>query len=146
MRSPLKYLLCCALVLCTLSAFKKNELGSWKEKQLVSPEALLERINKGDTANLLILNTGPVEDIKGAVTIGAVESPKNLEKLQEYLQSVPKEKEIVIYCGCCPLAVCPNLHPAYDMLKSMGFREYKVLKLVHDLQEDWIDKGYPIQQ
>ncbi len=132
-------------LLVIVASFKKGELGSWKEQQLVSPEVLAERINKGDTANLLILNTGPVEDIKGAVNIGAVEDAKNQVKLKAYLETVPRDKEVIIYCGCCPLSVCPNLHPAYDALKSMKFTRYKVLRLTHDLQEDWIDKGYPLQ-
>lgn len=129
----------------SLAAFKEKGTGPWKEKQLLKAEVLAERIKTGDTANLLILNTGPVEDIKGAITFGAVENPDNLEKLKVYLNEVPKDKEIVIYCGCCPLAVCPNLKPAYDALKDMKFQNYKVLRLVQDLQEDWIDKGYPVK-
>lgn len=139
-------LLCLSIIILSLGSFKKGELGNWKEKQLITPEALLKQINKGDTANLLLLNTGPVEDIKGAVTIGAVEDARNLAKLTEYLKDVPKNKQVVIYCGCCPLSVCPNLKPAYNVLKEMKFKNYKILKLTHDLQEDWIDKGYPIQQ
>jgi hypothetical protein len=128
-----------------LVSFKKDELGSWKEKQLIKPEVLAERIQKGDTLNLLILNTGPVEDIKGAVNIGAVEDAKNQARLKEYLKHIPRNKEVILYCGCCPLSVCPNLHPAYDALKAMKFSNYKVLRLTQDLQEDWIDKGYPVQ-
>jgi len=128
-----------------LVSFKKDELGSWKEKQLIRPEVLAERIQKGEPLNLLILNTGPVEDIKGAVNIGAAEDTKNQAKLKEYLKNVPRDKEVIIYCGCCPLSVCPNLHPAYDVLKAMKFGNYKVLRLTQDLQEDWIDKGYPVQ-
>jgi rhodanese-related sulfurtransferase len=138
--------LCLPIIIFASSSFNKAALGNWKEKQLITPEALLEQITKGDTANLLLLNTGPVEDIKGAVTIGAVEDAKNLAKLKEYLKDVPKNKQVIIYCGCCPLSVCPNLKPAYNTLKEMEFKNYKVLKLTHDLQEDWIDKGYPIQQ
>ncbi|WP_162902956.1 rhodanese-like domain-containing protein [Taibaiella koreensis] len=138
-----KYIAAGLLVL-SLSAFKKDELGSWKEKQLADPVALAGRIAKGDTSNLLILNTGPVEDIQGAVNIGAVEDAKNLAKLKDYLQPVARDKEVILYCGCCPLSVCPNLHPAYDMLRAMHFTNYKVLRLTHDLQEDWIDKGYPV--
>ncbi len=140
----LRFLPLMALFVAIVS-FKKDELGSWKEKQLIRPEVLAERIQKGDTLNLLILNTGPVEDIKGAVNIGAVEDAKNQVKLKEYLKQVPKDKEVIIYCGCCPLSVCPNLHPAYNTLKAMKFSNYKVLRLTQDLQEDWIDKGYPVQ-
>jgi rhodanese-related sulfurtransferase len=138
--------MCWPIIILAFASFKKDQLGNWKEKQLITPEALLEQMNRGDTANLLLLNTGPVEDIKGAVTIGVVEDAKNLAKLKEYLKDVPKDKQVVIYCGCCPLSVCPNLKPAYNALKEMEFKNYKILKLTHDLQEDWIDKGYPIQQ
>jgi len=127
------------------TAFKKDELGKWIEKQLMTPEALIAQIRQGDTANLVLLNTGPVEDIQGAITIGAVEDAKNLAKLKEYLKTVPTDKQVVIYCGCCPLSVCPNLMPAYQALKDMRFKNYKVLRLTHDLQEDCIDKGYPTQ-
>lgn len=144
--AKLLLVICWPITILVLTSFKKAELGNWKEKQLITPEALLEQINKGDTANLLLLNTGPVEDIKGAVTIGAVEDAKNLAKLKEYLKGVSKNKQVVIYCGCCPLSVCPNLKPAYQALKEMKFKNYRILKLTHDLQEDWIDKGYPIQQ
>lgn len=148
MKMPAKYLSLLCLMVLTLQVhgFKKGDLGNWKEKQLISPQILLDKINMGDTANLLLLNTGPVEDIKGAVNIGAVEDARHLARLKEYLKDIPKDKEIIIYCGCCPLSVCPNLQPAYDALKKMKFKNYKVLKLTHDLQEDWIDKGYPVQQ
>lgn len=145
MHSSPKYLLYALFAIIFCAAFRNKELGPWKEKQLISTETLAGRIRNGDTARLLILNTGPVENIQGAVTFGAVENPKNLEKLEAYVQTVPKDREIVLYCGCCPLAVCPNLRPAYDMLKSKKFKSCHVLKLVHELQEDWIDKGYPTQ-
>src|SRR4051812_18651977 len=103
MKNMGKFLLAIALPLFVLmaTAFRKDELGSWKEKQLITPEALLDQLKKGDTANLVLLNTGPVEDIQGAVTIGAVEDAKNLVKLKEYLKTIPTDKQVVIYCGCC---------------------------------------------
>ncbi len=56
----------------------------------------------------------------------------------------PRNKEIVIYCGCCPLSGCPNIEPAYRKLEEMKFSNFKILDLPQDLQEDWIDKGYPM--
>lgn len=138
---------CCTVLLLTLllaCGFRKDELGSWKEKQLLKPEVLAERIRKGDTVNLLILNTGPVEDIAGAVHSGAMEETGNPEKLRSYLAAVSRDKEVVVYCGCCPLSVCPNLRPAYDILKELKFSNVKVLRLPNELQEDWIGKGYPM--
>ena len=112
--------------------------------QYIEPLELATLLESPGTDNLLILNTGPVDDIKGAMNIGAVSEPKRLKKLKKLLQKVPKDKEIIIYCGCCPLAGCPNIQPAYDLLSTMNFTNYKVLRLQEDLKVDWIDKGYPM--
>lgn len=132
------------IFLLLFAAFKKKELGIWEKGQLLPAKTLATRINQGDTLNLLIINTGPVDNIKGAITFGAVENPNNLAKLKNYLEQVPRTKEVVIYCGCCPLSVCPNLKPAYDLLGQMKFEQFKVLRLIKEIQEDWIDKGYPM--
>lgn len=138
-----------AIVLCfMLGAMQLNaqDIGDWKMKQLITVESLLKKMNdETKKENLIILNTGPVEDIKGAINIGPVENEKYLNKLATVLDTIPKKKELVIYCGCCPLAVCPNLKPAYDMLKKRKYKNFHVLLLAQDLQEDWIDKGYPVE-
>ncbi|PSK94483.1 rhodanese-like domain-containing protein [Taibaiella chishuiensis] len=118
--------------------------GKWKAEQLISPEILAARIQSGEAANMLILNTGPVEDIPGAVHIGEVEKSANVKKLARFLDDQPRDKEIVIYCGCCPLSGCPNIEPAYKKLAQMKFTNFKILNMPQDLQEDWIDKGYPM--
>jgi hypothetical protein len=127
------------------SSFRKGGTGPWKEEQLIQPEELVQKINKDQAEALLILNTGPVEDIKGAVNIGAAEDAANIRKLKDILVAVPKNKEVIIYCGCCPLSGCPNIKPAYKVLKEMKFERFRILNLVQDLQEDWIDKGYPMK-
>ncbi len=126
------------------TAFKNKETGPWKEKQLIRPEVLAEQINNNDT-NLLILNTGPVENIKGAVGFGEVSEGPALEQLEKYLADMPRDRTIVIYCGCCPLSVCPNIEPAYTSLKKYKFRSVKVLRLIDGLAEDWTDKGFPVE-
>lgn len=118
--------------------------GKWKAEQLISPEILAARIQSGEAANMLILNTGPVEDIPGAVHIGEVEKSANVKKLARFLDDQPRDKEIVIYCGCCPLSGCPNIEPAYKKLAQMKFTNFRILNMPQDLQEDWIDKGYPM--
>jgi len=114
------------------------------DRQYIEPLELATLLESPDAGNMLILNTGPVNDIRGAVNIGAVSEAKNLKKLKKLLRKLPKDKEIVIYCGCCPLAGCPNIQPAYDLLTEMNFTNYKVLNLREDLKTDWIDKGYPM--
>ncbi|MFL6463384.1 MAG: hypothetical protein ACJ73N_03115, partial [Bryobacteraceae bacterium] len=50
---------------------------------------------------------------------------------------------IVIYCGCCPFDKCPNIHPAYNTLKDLGFTDVKVVVNKTNLHTDWVSKGYP---
>lgn len=128
------------LFLTHTQAQEKQSTG----RQYIEPLELATLLESPDAGNILILNTGPVDDIKGAVNIGAVSEAKNLKKLKKLLRKQPKDKEIVIYCGCCPLAGCPNIQPAYDLLASMSFTNYKVLRLNEDLKVDWIEKGYPM--
>ncbi len=140
-----KYLIIIWIIFCAVQ-LKAQKIGDWKMKQLITVEDLVQKTSsESANKNLVILNTGPVEDIPGAINIGPVENQKYIDKLAAVLDTIPTTKEIVIYCGCCPLAVCPNLKPAYDMLKKRKYKSYHVLLLEHDLQEDWIDKGHPVQ-
>ncbi len=68
----------------------------------------------------------------------------NLLKWKNELQKLPRNTDIVIYCGCCPFEHCPNIRPAFKLLNDMGFTNQKLLNLSHNLKADWIDKGYPI--
>jgi hypothetical protein len=51
----------------------------------------------------------------------------------------------VVYCGCCPWDKCPNLKPALDTLRAMGFTRVKALYIPVNLAQDWTAKGYPIE-
>src|SRR5665213_1537528 len=116
----------------------------WQEKQLVEPVVLASAINSSRTNNALIFNIGAVEDIKGAVHIGPVGKKENIEAFKARLKNLPPGTEIVIYCGCCPFAKCPNIRPAFILLQKLGFTHIRVLDLPINLKKNWIDKGYPI--
>ena len=47
--------------------------------------------------------------IPGAVLHGPASSPDGLNSLAAWAQALPRLTNLVIYCGCCPLADCPNL-------------------------------------
>jgi len=118
----------------------------WTADQLMEPQALVSIIqaNKGN-ALPVILNIGSVEAIKGAITTAAVSEPDGFAELKKQLKDIKKDKLIVIYCGCCPLAKCPNIRPAFKELTAEGFTNIKVLDLKKNLQIDWVDKNYPMQ-
>lgn len=118
----------------------------WAADQLMEPQTLVTIIqaNKGN-ALPVILNIGSVESIKGAITTGAVSEPDGFAELKKQLKGIKKDKLIVIYCGCCPLFKCPNIRPAFKELVTEGFTNIKVLNLKKNLQTDWVDKNYPMQ-
>lgn len=116
----------------------------WSAGELLEPSLLAEEIKAGEIHTPLILNIGAVEDIKGAKHIGAVSNAENLEKLRKAVAALPKDTPIVIYCGCCPFAKCPNIRPAFAELKKSGFTEVKLLNLPVNLKTNWIAKSYPL--
>ena len=116
----------------------------WTDNELIEPSALAAKIKINDADNLVIFNIGAVEDIKGAKHIGPVSSAENLEKLKHAIATLPKNTPLVIYCGCCPFAKCPNIRPAYAELKKQGFTDVRVLNLTTNLKTNWIAAGYPL--
>ena len=116
----------------------------WKNSELVEPSELAGQIKAEEANTLMIFNIGAVEDIRGARHIGPVNKAENLEKFKKALAALPKNTSIVIYCGCCPFAKCPNIRPAYLQLKNSGFTHGKVLNLPVNLKTNWITPGYPL--
>lgn len=126
---------------------KKKQLDTdkkYEESQLVAPAIVAQQIKDDDTS-IIIINTGPVDNIKGAIVIGPVEETKYLDKFSATVDTLDKSKTVYIYCGCCPLAVCPNLQPAYAVLKEKGFKDFKIIQMIDGIDEDWISKGYPTE-
>ena len=117
----------------------------WTDKELKDPAALAATIEDPKAAKPVIFNIGPVQQIKGAVEIGPTSVDKNMEKLKQQLAKVPKDKEVIIYCGCCPFRRCPNIRPAFELLKKLKFTKAKLLNLPTSLEDDWISKGYPME-
>jgi hypothetical protein len=75
--------------------------------------------------------------------VGMTEDKKNLEAFKASISKLPRTANIVIYCGCCPFAKCPNVRPAIASLKEMKFTNYHLLNLQDNIKTDWIAKGYP---
>ena len=136
------------ITLTFLSAFIPafSQAGdAWTNADYKDPAALASTLCDTKAAKPVILNIGSVQQIKGAILIGPAGVAKNLDKLKQQVAKLPKDKEIVIYCGCCPFQRCPNAQPAFALLKQMKFTNVKVLKLVTNLNDDWIAKGYPME-
>lgn len=117
----------------------------WKENQLMKTEELASRISLSQTENLLIVSIGPDAVIKGSVDMGPAQNKSNLDNLRKYLEGVSRDKEVVIYCGCCPFSRCPNIRPAFSLLKEMGFKDPKLVDIPQNIRVDWLSKKYPVQ-
>jgi hypothetical protein len=116
----------------------------WTAQQLIEPAELVAAMHGDKAHEPVILNIGAVEDIKDAQHIGPVSQEANLARLKEVVKHLPKNAALVIYCGCCPFAKCPNIRPAFAELKQQGFTQVKVLDLPVNLKTNWIAKGYPL--
>jgi hypothetical protein len=117
----------------------------WTDKQLKDPAVLAAAIADPKAPRPLIFNIGPVQQIKGAIAIGPANKSANLEKLKQQLAKLPKDKEVIIYCGCCPYSRCPNVRPAFELLQKLKFKNAMLLNLPGNLKDDWISKGYPLE-
>lgn len=114
-------------------------------RHMISPEELSQLLK---TQQPLVLQVGPrtlydQAHITGAEYVGATSEPEGLNALLTRVKSEPKNKLIVVYCGCCPWKNCPNVHPAYRELRNLGYTNVRVLYVAHNLGVDWVDKGYP---
>jgi thiosulfate/3-mercaptopyruvate sulfurtransferase len=116
---------------------------------LVQPNELASRLIAKPGSPLAVFHVGPnvlyrSKHIPGAIYAGPASKPEGLSLLQDAAANIPRTSEIVIYCGCCPWDRCPNIKPAFDRLKQMGFTKVKALYLENNFAKDWIDHQYPI--
>ena len=117
--------------------------------ELIQPEDLVKILHASGDEKPLILHVGfrmlyTQAHIPGAEYIGATSKEPGIAQLRRRMAAVPKDRFIVLYCGCCPWGDCPNVAPAYKELRALGFSQVKVLYLASNLGADWVRKGYPV--
>jgi hypothetical protein len=84
--------------------------------------------------------------IPGSRYIGPASKPEGLAALKRVLQKIPRGQAIVLYCGCCPWADCPNVRPALRAARRLRSGNVQVLYMGKNLQHDWVEKGLPVSQ
>lgn len=120
-----------------------------KQSDLIKPHELVKTLSGKSKNKPLVLQVGfqflyENGHIDGAKWAGPASRPDGIRRLRETLKNVPKNRYIVIYCGCCPWSECPNVRPAYTLMKEMGYTDVKMLYIPVNFDRDWIKKGYPI--
>jgi rhodanese-related sulfurtransferase len=119
--------------------------------QLMQPEELNRILQAKGADKPLILQVGShmlfaQAHIAGSEYAGAGAQPEGLNQLRARVNALPRKSFIVLYCGCCPWARCPNIGAAYNLLHQMGFTNVKALYLANNLGTDWVEKGYPVER
>jgi thiosulfate/3-mercaptopyruvate sulfurtransferase len=115
---------------------------------LVEPQDLAKMLQSSTGEKPLVLQIGfDVLYRQGHIPRSAYAGPAStqdgLAVLRKRLESVARDKFIVLYCGCCPWDHCPNVKPAYDAVRKMGFRNVKVMHVDQNFGTNWINQGYP---
>lgn len=118
----------------------------WSKSELLEPAALAQALRSAKPPIVLSV-AFPVlyrsKHIIHAIQAGPTSKPEGIELLKKAVAALPKNADIVIYCGCCPMTKCPNVRPAYRTLKQMGFTHVRVLDIPTNMHTDWYTKGYP---
>ena len=113
---------------------------------LIQPAELAPRLNsKGDRPTILYTGFKVLyrsKHIPGSVFVGPGSNAAGLALLRTEAAKLPKDREIIIYCGCCPWDRCPNIKPSVELLKQMGFANVKAVYLATGFKADWLDQGY----
>jgi hypothetical protein len=121
------------------------------QAQLIQPDELNRMLQSGAAAKPLVLQVGSrvmfaQAHIPGAQYAGPGSQPAGLQPLAANVASLPKRAFIVLYCGCCPWNRCPNIGPAFNQLRQLGFANVKVLYIANNFGDDWVNKGYSVEK
>jgi len=125
--------------------------SSIPQAQLMQPEELNALLGARGAQKPLVLQVGSrmlfaQAHISGAEYAGPGSQPAGLQLLQDKISALPHKTLIVLYCGCCPWGRCPNVGPAYKLLRDIGFSNVKVLYIADNFGTNWVDKGFPVEQ
>jgi thiosulfate/3-mercaptopyruvate sulfurtransferase len=122
----------------------------WTPADVVDGATVAKEIGGAAETTPIVIHVGPEilfkrGHVAGARYGGEAGSDEGLAKLEAVAKGLPKDRELVIYCGCCPRSDCPNIRPAFKKLKALGFR-VKVLDMPENFRTDWANKGFPVDK
>jgi hypothetical protein len=136
-------------ILCALVAtfcLCQEAADPWPKTAVVEPAALAPTLETGKPPTVISV-AFPVlyraKHIVHAIEAGPGSKPEGIEALKKAVAALPKDADIVLYCGCCPMVKCPNIRPAYRTLKELGFTHVRVLDIATNMHTDWYSKDYP---
>lgn len=123
--------------------------ASAAEYALIQPKELASRLQvKAVRPTLIHVGFNVLyrnRHIPNSLYAGPANTPQGLNVLRTAAGKLPRNTELVVYCGCCPWDACPNITPAIRALKQMGFTNVKALYIPTNMAEDWFALGYPAE-
>lgn len=121
----------------------------WTNEQLMHPEELLKQMSSAERPLLLHIGVAFLfksGHIPRSTYVGQTSKTEGIEELKKAVQEVPLNREIILYCGCCPWKDCPNIRPAFRVLRDMRFTKVKLLYLPTSFAQDWVGKGFTVEK
>ena len=121
----------------------------WTGSELIQPQQLVTQLSGPADSRPRVICVGfkflyESGHVPGSAFYGPAREVERVQDLQAAAKEWSRDKELVIYCGCCPLKQCPNVRPAFAALKAMGFTRLRLLDLETDFRTDW--KGLPTEK
>jgi thiosulfate/3-mercaptopyruvate sulfurtransferase len=137
-----------ATVLLAALCFSQGVADPWLKSELLEPADFAATLRSPSAKQPAIFCVAfPVlyrsRHIVHAILAGPGSKPEGIEALKTAVAAKPKDSDIVLYCGCCPMEKCPNLRPAYRTLKELGYTHVRVLSIPTNMHTDWYSKDYP---
>jgi rhodanese-related sulfurtransferase len=120
----------------------------WPKADLLEPAVLAQVLQSGKPPVILCVAFPALyrsKHILHAIDAGTGSKPQGIDSLKRAVARFPKDSDIVVYCGCCPMANCPNIRPAYRTLKELGYTRVRVLNIPTNMHTDWYSKNYPFE-
>jgi thiosulfate/3-mercaptopyruvate sulfurtransferase len=153
----LRAALCASLLLCAAPAFgaaasrESAKRDSIPVADLIQPDDLARQLTGPAAGRPTLLHVGferffRSAHIPGSLYAGPASERDGLASLKRALRPLPRRTEIVLYCGCCPWDVCPNVRPAFRTARELGFRNVRVLMIAKNLKQDWIARKLPVAE
>jgi len=118
------------------------------DANLIQPEDLARVLKTAQREKPVILQVGSrvmygQAHIPGSEYAGPGSTKAGIQSLEDTVASLPKNRRIILYCGCCPWDKCPNIGPAFKRLHELGFTHVQALYIANNFGDDWVNKGYP---
>ncbi|MCK1982753.1 MULTISPECIES: ArsR/SmtB family transcription factor [Peribacillus] len=113
--------------LSDITRIKEDFFGGMEGLYTLTMDQVYEKLNRED---VVLLDLRPTDEYNAGHIEGAVSVP--MEKLDVYLQQLPRDKEVVAYCRG---QFCAFSAIAAQKMKNQGFMAYRMAESFHEWQK-----------